>query len=93
VIQPISNKVLVELQPKEEMSKYVFIPEHMKKEAQIGTVLAAGPGKRDKAGRIRRTCVVPGDKVLIGEHGGTWVDKEARTLIVEDEFIWAIIKP
>lgn len=58
----------------------IVIPEAAQGKVSQGTVIAVGPGGRDKAGELIPISLQVGDKVLLPEFGGTKVkldtDKE-----------------
>ena len=55
MIKPLADRVLIE--PKEAETKTasgIYIPDTAKEKPQQGTVLAAGPGKKDEPMEVRR---------------------------------------
>lgn len=58
----------------------IVIPETAQSKVSQGTVVAVGPGNRNKNGDLIPTSLTVGDKVLLPEFGGTKVklddDKE-----------------
>ncbi len=88
MIRPLSDRVLVE--PKEAETKTaagIYIPDTAKEKPQQGTVLAAGPGKKDEPMEVKE-----GDSVLYGKYAGTEVTYEGKTyLIMKQSDILAIL--
>ncbi len=88
MIRPLSDRVLVE--PKEAETKTaagIYIPDTAKEKPQQGTVLAAGPGKKDEPMEVKE-----GDSVLYGKYAGTEVTYEGKTyLIMKQTDILAIL--
>ncbi|MBO8475131.1 MAG: co-chaperone GroES [Bacteroidetes bacterium] len=88
MIRPLSDRVLVE--PKEAETKTaagIYIPDTAKEKPQQGTVLAAGPGKKDEPMEVK-----VGDSVLYGKYAGTEVTYEGKTyLIMKQSDILAIL--
>ena len=88
MIKPLADRVLIE--PKEAETKTasgIYIPDTAKEKPQQGTVLAAGPGKKDEPMEVK-----VGDQVLYGKYAGTEVtveDKKYR--IVKQSDILAIL--
>jgi co-chaperonin GroES (HSP10) len=81
-IRPLTDHILVELDPLPEPSAVIAAPQIYQREigTRVGTVLAVGPGKwKEKPGRsweITRerfypTQLKPGDRVVIG-HFSDW---------------------
>ena len=88
MIKPLADRVLIE--PKEAETKTasgIFIPDTAKEKPQQGTVLAAGPGKKDEPMEVK-----VGDVVLYGKYAGTEVTvDDKKYLIVKQSDILAII--
>jgi len=93
-IRPLRDRVLVEPAKDAEMKKGgIIIPDTAKEKPQEGTVVAVGPGKRDKDGKVVPMEVKKGDKVLMPKYGGSEVkidDKEYK--IISEEDIVAVIE-
>lgn len=92
-IQPLRDRVLVQLVEDTEMKKGgIIIPDTAKEKPQEGKVIAVGTGKIDDNGKKIPFNVKKGDKVLMPKYGGTEVkidDKEYQ--IVREEDILAVI--
>jgi chaperonin GroES len=88
MIRPLADRVLVE--PKEAETKTaggIYIPDTAKEKPQQGTVIAAGPGKKDEPMEVK-----VGDVVLYGKYAGTEVTVEDKKyLIVKQSDILAIL--
>ena len=88
MIKPLADRVLI--QPKEAETKTasgIYIPDTAKEKPQQGTVLAAGPGKKDEPMEVK-----VGDQVLYGKYAGTEVTVEGtKYLIVKQADILAIL--
>jgi len=93
-IKPLRDRVLVEpAEQGEEKKGGIIIPDAAKEKPQEGKVIAVGPGKRDKDGKLVPMEVKKGDKVLMPKYGGSDVkidDKEYK--IISEEDIVAIIE-
>ena len=78
------------IEPKEAETKTasgIFIPDTAKEKPQQGTVVAAGPGKKDEVMEVK-----VGDVVLYGKYAGTEVTVEDKKyLIVKQSDILAIL--
>ncbi len=78
MIKPLADRVLVE--PKEAETKTaagLYIPDTAKEKPQQGTVLAAGPGKKDEPMEVKE-----GDVVLYGKYAGTEVTVDGKTYLI-----------
>ena len=78
------------IEPKEAETKTaggLFIPDTAKEKPQQGTIVAAGPGKKDEPMEVK-----VGDVVLYGKYSGTEVTVEDKKyLIVKQSDILAIL--
>ena len=88
MIKPLADRVLIE--PKEAETKTasgLYIPDTAQEKPQQGTVLAAGPGKKDEPMEVKE-----GDVVLYGKYAGTEVTVDGKQyLIVKQSDILAIL--
>ena len=88
MIKPLADRVVIE--PKEAETKTasgIFIPDTAKEKPQQGTIVAAGPGKKDEPMEVKT-----GDEVLYGKYAGTEVTVEGKKyLIVIQSDILAIL--
>ena len=88
MLKPLADRVVIE--PKEAETKTasgIFIPDTAKEKPQQGTVVAAGPGKKDEAMEVK-----VGDVVLYGKYAGTEVTVDGvKYLIVKQSDILAIL--
>ncbi len=78
------------IEPKEAETKTasgIYIPDTAKEKPQQGTIVAAGPGKKDEPMEVK-----VGDVVLYGKYAGTEVTvEEKKYLIVKQSDILAIL--
>jgi chaperonin GroES len=88
MLKPLADRVVIE--PKEAETKTasgIFIPDTAKEKPQQGTIVAAGPGKKDEPMEVK-----VGDVVLYGKYAGTEVTVEDKKyLIVKQSDIFAIL--
>lgn len=89
MIQPLADRVLVQAQEAQTMTAGgLYIPDTAKEKPQQGTVVAAGPGKKDEPMEVS-----VGDVVLYGKYSGTEVSYEGtKYLIMKQSDILAIVK-
>lgn len=87
-ITPLHDRVIVKPAAAEEKTAGgIIIPDTAKEKPQRGTVVAAGPGKKDEP-----TTVKSGDTVLYGKYAGTEVSFEGEDyLIMRESDILAVI--
>lgn len=88
MIRPLADRVLIE--PKEAETRTasgLYIPDTAKEKPQQGTVIAAGPGKKDEPMEVK-----VGNSVLYGKYAGTEVTvDDKKLLIVRQSDILAIL--
>lgn len=78
MIKPLADRVLVE--PKEAETKTaggLYIPDTAKEKPQQGTVLTAGPGKKDEPMEVK-----VGDVVLYGKYSGTEITVDGKNYLI-----------
>ncbi len=87
-IKPLADRVLVEPVAQEEKTAGgIIIPDTVKEKPQRGTVVAAGPGKKDEPMTVK-----PGDVVLYGKYSGSEISVDGKDfLMMRESDILAII--
>ncbi len=87
-IKPLADRVLVEPAAAEEKTVGgIIIPDTAKEKPQKGTVVAAGPGKKDEPMTVKE-----GNVVLYGKYAGTEITVDGKDyLIMRESDIVAII--
>ena len=87
-IKPLADRVLVEPAALEEKTAGgIIIPDTVKEKPQKGTVVAAGPGKKDEPMTVK-TC----DVVLYGKYSGTEISVDGKDyLMMRESDILAIV--
>ena len=88
LLKPLGDRVIIELvQSEEKTASGIVLPDTAKEKPQRGTVLAAGPGKKDEP-----VTVKTGDTVLYGKYAGTEITIDgAEYLIMRESDILAIV--
>ncbi len=77
-ITPLHDRVVIKPAPAEEKTAGgIIIPDTAKEKPQRGTVVAAGPGKKDEP-----VTVKTGDTVLYGKYSGTEVRIDGQDLLI-----------
>ncbi len=87
-IKPLSDRVLIEPSPAEEVTVGgIIIPDSAKEKPLKGTVVATGNGTKDE-----EMVVKVGDNVLYGKYSGTELELDNKKyLIMRQSDILAII--
>lgn len=80
-VTPLHDRVIVKPAAAEEKTAGgIIIPDTAKEKPQRGTVIAAGPGKKDEP-----VTVKAGDTVLYGKYAGTEIQIEGQDLLIMRE--------
>lgn len=80
-ITPLHDRVIVKAAAAEtKTAGGIIIPDTAKEKPQRGTVIAAGPGKKDEPMSVK-----PGDVVLYGKYAGTEITLEGEDLLIMRE--------
>jgi chaperonin GroES len=78
---PLHDRVIVKPAPSEEKTTGgIIIPDTAKEKPQRGTIMAAGPGKKDEP-----VVVKPGDSVLYGKYAGTEIQINGEDMLIMRE--------
>jgi chaperonin GroES len=87
-VTPLHDRVIVKPAPAEEKTAGgIIIPDTAKEKPQRGTVIAAGPGKKDEPMTVKT-----GDTILYGKYAGTEVSLEGEDfLIMRESDILAVV--
>ena len=93
-VRPLHNRLIVKrLDEDEKTSGGIIIPDTAKEKPQQGTVLAAGPGRRDDKGNLIAIEVQKGDRVLFSKYSGSEVNLEGdEHLIISEDDVLAILE-
>jgi len=77
-ITPLHDRVVIKPAPAEEKTAGgIIIPDTAKEKPQRGTVIAAGPGKKDEPVTVKK-----GDTVLYGKYSGTEITVGGQDLLI-----------
>jgi chaperonin GroES len=77
-IKPLADRVLIEPKEAEEKTASgLYIPNTAKEKPQRGTVVAAGPGKKDEPMEVKA-----GDEVLYGKYSGTEISVDGKDYLI-----------
>ena len=94
-IKPLADHVLIEPLEEEQKTKTgILLPETAEQErSEQGTVVAVGPGKKGKDGKVIPLEVKAGDLVLFAKYGPSEVKVDGKEyLIINQDDILAILK-
>jgi len=93
-IQPLGDRIMVEVLEAKEISKGgIVLPDTAKEKPQEAKVIAVGKGRISEEGKIIAPEVKAGDKILFGKYSGTEIMlDDTEYLILKEEDILAIVK-
>ncbi len=93
-LKPLHDRVMVKRLEATEVKKGgIIIPDTAKEKPQEGEVIAVGPGKVTKDGKLQPMEVKAGDKILFGKWSGNEVKLgDEEYLIMREEDILAILQ-
>jgi chaperonin GroES len=84
--RPLHDRVVVRRIDEETKTKSgIIIPDTAQEKPSQGEVVAAGPGARDKDGRLVPLDVKVGDTILFGKWSGTEIKLDGKELLVMKE--------
>ena len=84
--KPLQDRIVVKPAAQEEKTKGgIIIPDTVKEKPAQGKVVAAGPGRRHKDGRLYEMTVKVGDTVIYGKYSGTEVKLDGEDLVILNE--------
>jgi chaperonin GroES len=93
-LSPLGDRVVVKPASREETTKSgLVLPDTAKEKPQKGTIIAAGPGRRDDDGDRIELDVKVGDVVLFAKYAGTEFKLEDEDLLIlAEKDILAIVE-
>ena len=89
-LTPLGDRVVIKPLGREETTKSgIVLPDTAKEKPQRGTVVAAGPGRRDDDGDRIEMDVKVGDQVLFAKYCGTEfkLDDEELLILAEKDIL------
>ena len=93
-LKPLNDRVLVKrLESEEKTAGGLYIPDTAKEKPSRGEVVAVGPGKTAKDGKVIAMAVKVGDQVLFNKYGGTEIKLDGvEHLVMREDDILAVIQ-
>lgn len=91
-LQPTFSRIIIRPEP-ETATKKLIIPEAFKKHANLGEVLAVGPGRRHIDGQIYAPAIKVGSRVLFDQQRALKFEFEGEAVVIlEDDAVLAVIE-
>ncbi len=93
-VRPLQDRILVSrVENEEKTAGGIIIPDTAKEKPQEGKVVAAGPGKVDKDGKLIGMDVKVGDRILFGKYTGTEIKIDGvEYLIMREDDVLGVIE-
>lgn len=92
MIKPLSDYVVLEKVPSEKKVGSIVLTSE-KKQSNVATVIAVGPGKRNEKGELLPISVKAGERVIYREYSGTDYEEEGhKYLLLKNEDILAVLE-
>ena len=93
-IRPLHDRIIVHrLEEGEQLVGGIIIPDTAKEKPQQGTVIAAGKGITNDAGKRFPLDVKAGDRILFGKYSGQEVKLDGQEyLIMKEDDVLAVIE-
>ena len=95
-VKLLRDRVLVKRLPEEEKTESgIIIPDTAKEKPQLGVVVAAGPGKLLKNGKVLPLEVKKGDQVFFPKYAGSEIKLkgEEHLILHEDDLLGVMAEP
>ena len=91
--KPLNDYILVSHDNADEKTAGgIIIPDTAKEKPQEGTVIAVGPGRRDRDGNRIAMDVKKGDRILFGKYAGTEIKIDGvDQIIMKEDDIFCVI--
>jgi chaperonin GroES len=85
-LAPLGNNIIVKPVAQEEVTRGgIIIPDTAKEKPQEGEIIAAGPGRTNKAGNILPMDTKPGDRVIFAKYTGSEIKIEGEKYLIMPE--------
>lgn len=93
-LRPLGDRILVKRKKVEEQNiGGIILPDSAQSKQDIGTVIATGPGKKDKDGNLIEISIKAGDNIMWDKYGGQEVTiNEEELIMVKCDDVIAIVE-
>ncbi|HOD29587.1 MAG TPA: co-chaperone GroES [Syntrophales bacterium] len=82
-VRPLHDRVIVErVEEEQKTAGGIIIPDTAKEKPQEGKVVAVGPGRTDKDGKLIPMDVRKGDRILFGKYSGTEIKIDGTEYLI-----------
>lgn len=93
-LRPLGDRVIAQrLEQEETLKGGIILPDSAKKKQESAKIIAIGPGKADKDGKVQPMPVQVGDIILMDKYAGQEITQnDEEYIIVKADDIIAIIE-
>jgi chaperonin GroES len=93
-VKPLGNRVLVKRSEAQKIKGGILLPDNAKEKPKQGEVVAVGPGKVSKEGKLQPMELKVGDRVLFTAYAGSEVksdETDTELLIMSEDDILGVL--
>jgi chaperonin GroES len=94
-LRPLGDRILVERKKVEEqITGGIILPDSAQSKQDIGTVIAVGPGKKDKDGKLIEISLKVGDIIMWDKYSGQEIktEEDQEFIIVKSDDVIALVE-
>jgi chaperonin GroES len=93
-LRPLGDRILVQRKKVEEQITFgIILPDSAQSKQDVGTVIAVGPGKKDKDGNVIQISVKAGDMIMWDKYSGQEITMENEEfIIVKSDDVIALVE-
>lgn len=93
ILRPLADRIILRRDEAKGFSDIIATPDSSKEVPARGTVVAVGPGLRNRDGERVAVAVKPGDRVLFAKFAGDEVDHDGEALwMLRESDVMAVIE-
>lgn len=93
-LDPLEDRILVKPDPRPDKVGNIYIPEQIQERPMVGTVIAVGPGKKNKKGEYEeKTGLKGGERVTYAPMAGEELEiRDEEHILIRAENIIGIVR-
>ena len=94
MLRPILDNIIVQEDKKVGNAGKIIIPEHLRKDVLMGTVVASGPGRTTRKGVFIPNKLKRGDHIVYPDLSGTYVHDVTgeQLLCMSEEYVLGMVE-
>ena len=90
-VKPLGNRVLVKRSEAQKLKGGIILPDNAKEKPKQGEVVAIGPGKIDKEGKLQPMELKVGDRILFTAYAGSEIKNDEDYLIMSEDDVLGVL--